>query len=165
MSIEAGVLIDLDCEPIYWHLPKNRNTVALPDSRELWDVIWENRERVLGFAHSHPGSGTPGPSYEDLTTFAAIESALGRRLCWWITSDTQFIELCWVGPKKLSYVRGPAMWEPPWMAQLRKESKYPRHADTLPEIAIPKESVFDELPKEWDAATASLMIKSDGGKS
>jgi len=124
MSIEAGVLVDLDCEPIHWHLPRDRNTGALPDSRQLWDIIWENRERVLGFAHSHPGSGLPGPSHEDVTTFAAIEAALGKRLVWWITSADNFVELCWVGPHKLAYGRGPAMYEPTWMQRLRVESEY-----------------------------------------
>ena len=124
MSIEAGVLVDLDCEPIYWHLPVARSGGALPDSRPLWDVIWENRERVLGFAHSHPGHGMPGPSYEDVTTFAAIELGLGRRLVWWITSSDNFVELCWVGPGKLDYKQGPNIYKPTWMQRLRDESEY-----------------------------------------
>lgn len=136
MSIEAGVLVDLACEPIYWHLPLDRSGGALPDSRPLWDVIWENRERLLGFAHSHPGSGIPGPSHEDVTTFAAVEAALGKRLVWWITSADSFVELCWAGPGKLDYDTG--SWPPyhQWAAcyfgqpfnaiidRLRKESNY-----------------------------------------
>jgi hypothetical protein len=124
MSIEAGVLVDLDCEPIHWHLPEGRHTGALPDSRDLWEKIWSHREQVLGFAHSHPGSGQPGPSYEDLTTFAAVESALGKRLVWWIASEDSFVELCWIGPGKLDYDEGPAMYEPEWMAELRNLSNY-----------------------------------------
>jgi hypothetical protein len=124
MTIEAGVLVDLDCEPIYWHLPENRNTVALPDSRPLWDVIWENRERISGFAHSHPGSGEPGPSYEDVTTFSAIEAALGKRLIWWIVSSDSWVELIWVGPGKLNYRNGPCIYQPLWVERLREESKY-----------------------------------------
>lgn len=124
MSIEAGVLVDLDCEPIHWHLPAGRHGGALPDSRELWDIIWANRDRLLGFAHSHPGSGTPGPSHEDLTTFAAIEAALGKRLVWWITSQDTFVELCWVGPQRLAYGRGPGLYTPMWMGRLREESEY-----------------------------------------
>lgn len=124
MSIEAGVLVNLDCEPIYWHLPEGRHVGALPDSRDLWLQIWNNRDQVLGFAHSHPGSGHPAPSYEDLTTFAAVESALGKRLVWWITSEDQFSEWCWIGPDKLDYRKGPAIYEPEWMAELRDHSKY-----------------------------------------
>lgn len=124
MSIEAGVLVDLDCEPLFWHLPVNRGGASLPDSRPLWDTIWENRDRILGFAHSHPGYGMPGPSYEDVTTFAAIEAALGKRWVWWITSADSFVELCWVGPGKLDYKQGPNLYKPMWMDRLRDESHY-----------------------------------------
>lgn len=124
MSIEAGVLLDLDCQPIFWHLPKDRTGGSLPDSRELWDQIWNNRARILGFAHTHPGSGVPGPSYEDLTTFAAIETALGKRLVWWVVSSDSFIELCWIGPDKLGYALGPAVYEPECFSRLRTESEY-----------------------------------------
>lgn len=126
MSVEAGVLVDLDCNPIYWHNPAGRTVGSLPDSRELWDVIWEHRERVLGFAHSHPGFGEPGPSYEDVTTFHAVEAALGKRLVWWITTADRFCELCWVGPGRLDYRKGPALYKPPWMEQLRRESGLPK---------------------------------------
>jgi hypothetical protein len=85
--IEAGVLLDQYGRAIYWHLPEGRSAGHLPDSRALWDVIWEHREHVAGFAHTHPGTGFPSPSAEDLTTFLAIEAALGRRLDWWILSE------------------------------------------------------------------------------
>jgi len=91
--MEAAVVVGLDWEPLYWHVPPGRSSVALPDTRDLWDVIWENRRNLLGIAHSHPGSGVPGPSHEDITTFAAIESGLGRDLRWWITSRDRLIEL------------------------------------------------------------------------
>ncbi len=83
MSLEAGVLVGLDGKPLYWHTPEDRSVGHLPNSVPLWNVIWELRDQVLGFAHSHPGQGIPGPSYEDLTTFASIEAGLGRRLKWW----------------------------------------------------------------------------------
>lgn len=89
--MEAGLVIGSDCNPIQVHIPNGRSAGHLPDSRELWDFLWTERHRVLGFAHSHPGSGTPGPSYTDLTTFAAIEVGLGRRLFWWITSSDRMI--------------------------------------------------------------------------
>lgn len=123
MSIEAGVLVDLDGQPIYWHLPPDRSTVALPDSRELWDVIWENRERVLGFAHTHPGTGMPGPSWEDLTTFEAVERALGKRLVWWILSFDQFVELFWEGPGRYDYQPRTCIYPLTWAHQLREQSK------------------------------------------
>lgn len=123
MTIEVGVLVDLDFEPIYWHQPEGSDTAALPDSRVLWEVIWQCRDRVLGFAHSHPGRGEPGPSHEDLTTFAAIESALGKRLVWWITSEDVSVELGWMGPSRLDYRKGLALYEPEWMTKLRDLSR------------------------------------------
>lgn len=86
MSIEVGVLISKSMDVIHWHLPTGRSVGELPDSRELWDVMWKNRFRLLGFAHSHPGIATPRPSTTDITTFAAIEAGLGVRLNWWILS-------------------------------------------------------------------------------
>lgn len=121
---EAGVLIDTDGRAIYWHLPHDRSMGALPDSRNLWDVIWENRDRISGYAHSHPGSGTPGPSYEDVTTFAAIEAALGCRLQWWITSSDTLVLVSWAGPEKLSYKGSTCRAEPEWVGALRDASNY-----------------------------------------
>lgn len=97
MSIETGVLVGIDLNPLHWHLPPGRHVAALPDSRELWEVIWENRNQVLGFAHSHPGSGVPGPSWTDITTFVAVEKALGRQIVWWICSDTNIVACRQIG--------------------------------------------------------------------
>lgn len=124
MSIETGVLVDLDGEPIFWHQPQGRNVGYLPDSRELWDVIWENREAISGFAHSHPGSGVPGPSEEDVTTFAAVEAALGRRLTWWITSADHVIALAWQGPDRLGYQQVTIGERLIWLEELRECSDY-----------------------------------------
>jgi len=119
--IEAGVVV-VTGNPVYWHLPPNRTGGSLPDSRALWDVLWNLRkEEGLGFAHSHPGSGTPGPSWTDLTTFSSIERGLGRRLNWWITSSNRVIHLSWMGPEELDYV--PVTIEQPmWADELRRLS-------------------------------------------
>lgn len=101
--MEVGVVIALDGSALHWHMPPGRSSVALPDSPDLWDVIWENRNNLLGIAHSHPGNGVPGPSWEDITTFASIEAGLGRRLRWWITSGDRFAEFYWTGPEKYDY--------------------------------------------------------------
>lgn len=126
MSIETGVLINKYGEPIHWHLPPGRNVGYLPDSRDLWEVIWENRDNLLGFAHSHPGSGETGPSWEDITTFSAVERALGCRLTWWITSFDQLALVVWKGPDKHDYevVQIPQVLErthlwPTWLERLR----------------------------------------------
>jgi hypothetical protein len=121
--IEAGVLVDRDEEPLYWHLPPGRSAGSLPDSRELWDAIWANREQIMGFAHSHPGSGMPWPSDEDLTTFSAIDLALGRRLSWWITSSDRVVIVMWSGPDAYDYDIEPLDYEPGWVAELRRLSK------------------------------------------
>jgi hypothetical protein len=60
----------------------------------------------------------------DLTTFSAVEAALGRRLVWWIISEDSFAEFGWVGPGKLDYGAGPAMFQPEWVGRLREESRY-----------------------------------------
>jgi len=119
---EVGVVIAKDGTVLHWHLPPDRTEVSLPDSRSLWDILWEHRSQIAGFAHSHPGRGIPGPSHTDITTFAAIESALGARLQWWITSEDQLLELRWVGPHPHTYVGHevqPHVLECSWIQQLR----------------------------------------------
>lgn len=120
--IEAGVVV-VAGDPVHWHLPVGRSGGSLPDSRQLWDVLWDlRREEFLGFAHSHPGSGVPGPSWTDITTFAAVELGLGRRLDWWITSSDHVILLGWHGPDKHEY-KGHLVGEPPWAPLLREHSQ------------------------------------------
>lgn len=120
--IECGVVIDKNGGLIHTHQPPGRTAGNIPDTRSLWDVFWEHRENILGFAHSHPGSGVPGPSHTDVTTFAAIEAALGKRIYWWITSSDAFIRLEWVGPEKLDYKVIPQQWDrQPWWAHYLRE--------------------------------------------
>lgn len=121
--MEAGAVIGSDGSVAFWHTPNDRHGGALPDSRQLWDVLWENRTTIQGFAHSHPGGGVPGPSYEDVTTFAAVEAALGRRLSWWITSSDHTSVVRWCGPDKLSYSGSQVLPEPSWTERLRELSE------------------------------------------
>lgn len=166
MSIEAGVLVDLEGKTLFWHLPMDRSGGYLPDSRDLWTVIWENRANILGFAHSHPGSGETGPSMEDLTTFAAIEAALGRRLVWWITSADQLIELHWAGPEKLAYWQGPSVSDPEWLPELRKHSYYDhrmirRWTATVPMVDMAVTAAEDaEIHKRLDALAPNKETQS-----
>lgn len=113
----AGVSV-----PIYWHKPEGRTGGSIPDSTKLWDILWENRKTILGVAHSHPGSGLPGPSYTDVTTFAPLEAALGVRLDWWITSSTHLVVCRWVGPDRLHYGVEIVKEEPEWAQSLRDMS-------------------------------------------
>lgn len=125
--MEVGVVIDKEGQPIFWHEPAGRSVASLPDSHDLWTFIWQNRERVGGFAHSHPGSGVPGPSHEDVTTFAAIEAALGRRLNWWITSRNGLVLVHHLGmdAERLAYGCSELPWlehRLVWLQELRDRS-------------------------------------------
>jgi hypothetical protein len=123
--IEAGAVISRAGSVLFWHLPEGRTAGSLPDSRTLWQVLWDafKADTLLGFAHSHPGSGVPGPSYSDVTTFAAVEAALGKRLEWWITSSDHVVVLRWGGPDKLSYSPAIVTEAPSWVAELRRLSE------------------------------------------
>lgn len=101
--MEAGLVFDFHGGLIHWHLPADRSEGALPDSRPLWDVLWESREIIGGVAHTHPWNGVPTPSHTDVTTFAAVEKGLGRRLVWPIVTFTDVIYLTWVGPGEHVY--------------------------------------------------------------
>lgn len=101
--MEAAVVLGWDWRPIHFHTPAGRTGGSLPDSHDLWSVIWENRRRVLGVAHSHPGSGMPAPSHEDVTTFSAVERGLGVRLIWPIVTLDSARAFVWQGPGPLAY--------------------------------------------------------------
>lgn len=125
MSLEAAVVVGLLGHGIHWHLPRGRTAVSLPDDRTLWSVIWQRRHEIKGIAHSHPGRGLPQPSHTDVTTFRAIEKALGRRLTWWIISEDTVAVCRWTRRSRSE----PGTWiaeaDPTphtWLAELRKLS-------------------------------------------
>ena len=128
--IEAGVIISTNGEPLYWHEPRH-SSGALPDSRALWDHIWKAHQDgwLAGFAHSHPGSGVPGPSDTDISTFVAIEQAIGRPLSWWITSADRLVvinrSMMDSVPGRVIYAVSEVMVErePFWVAELRRRSE------------------------------------------
>lgn len=121
--MEAGVLLDIDGHPIHWHVPGDRSSVALPDSRVLWEIIWFNRARVGGFAHTHPGKGIPGPSYTDVTTFSAVELGLGKELIWPILTDDEAVLCRKRDGDTYSYSVMPCRINAPWVELLRKLSR------------------------------------------
>jgi hypothetical protein len=55
----------------------SRSPSALPDSRARWEAIWARRDDLVEIAHSHP-LGPASFSDEDVTTMAALDSALGK---------------------------------------------------------------------------------------
>jgi hypothetical protein len=103
MSLEAAVVLSPSGEVLHWHFPPGRTVAGLPDSSDLWIVLWRERARLGGVAHTHPGRGIPSPSHEDVTTFAACEAALGSRLDWWIATEDSLVLYRWVGPGRLDY--------------------------------------------------------------
>ena len=117
--IEVAVVIDLKGAPIYWHLPEGRTGGSIPDSRNLWQILWENRDKISAVAHSHPGRGNPGPSVTDITTFTAIEAALGKRFVWYICSEDGF---SYSHAKGNGYLTLPYYHEPAWLPELRRLS-------------------------------------------
>lgn len=123
--MEAAVVIDLDWQPIYYHTPLARTGGSLPDSHDLWEILWTNRHRLLGVAHSHPGGGIPGPSHTDVTTFAAVEAGLGVRLVWPIITVDAMRAFIWQGPDRLVYEEGAVItlrMAESWVAELLKLS-------------------------------------------
>lgn len=128
MSMEAALVIGLHDEILYEHLPPGRNSAALPDSRDLWEVIWENRARLQGIAHSHPGRGECFPSKTDATTFDAVEAGLGKSLTWWICTREACREMCHsprvsrrTGEESLCWRSGKSV-APSWLPRLRELS-------------------------------------------
>lgn len=64
--------------------------VALPDTRARWEQIWRRRHAIVEIAHTHPLGGLHF-SDEDLTTMAALDAALGRRLRYAVVTPTAML--------------------------------------------------------------------------
>jgi hypothetical protein len=82
---------------IIWWPSSKGNAGSIPDSRHLWDVLWESRAILGGVAHTHPWDGPGSPSGTDLTTFAALERGLGMLLTWPIVTMTHVDYYVWSG--------------------------------------------------------------------
>jgi hypothetical protein len=104
---EAALVFDSRGHTIAWHQPPESTSTLIPDSRELWDVLWKHRASLGGVAHLHPWDGPPEPSSTDVSTFRAIESALGRLLLWPIATLNEVSFLGW-NPITQQYVPCPS---------------------------------------------------------
>lgn len=100
---EVALVFDNAGRAIYWHEPRGATAGSLPDDRALWEALWAHREELAGVAHTHPGSGIPAPSHTDVTTWAAVEAALGKRLVWPVVTIDASAWFGWHGPKSLDY--------------------------------------------------------------
>jgi hypothetical protein len=106
--IETALVFDLDGKTIHWHEPNDRSMTHIGDTRDLWDVLWENRARLGGVAHTHPWNGRAVPSETDLTTFDVDERGLGKKLLWPVVTfnDVTYIaRLGRIGDPNSSWVR------------------------------------------------------------
>jgi len=88
---------------------------ALPDSRRRWEAIWRHREELGVLAHSHP-NGPLAFSKEDETTMSALESALGRELCFAVVAPDGVLEKRGTRVMRLES-------EPAWATELRIASR------------------------------------------
>jgi len=107
--METALVFDREGDTLHWHEPLGRSGGSLPDSRDLWEVLWEHRSkggtgRLAGVAHTHPWKGQAWASGTDLTTFRAVELGLGELLLWPIVTFTDVLYLCW-NPVTEEYVR------------------------------------------------------------
>ena len=91
--IEMAMVFTKEGKMIY--LQPGSSAGSVSDSRQLWDEIWENRDIVGGVAHTHPWTGMTQPSSTDVTTFAAVEAGLGKRLIWPIVTFTHVNYFGW----------------------------------------------------------------------
>lgn len=103
MYLETAIVFGVFGNTIYTHLPPGRSTGYIPDSNALWNFLWSYRDIVRGVAHLHPWEGEAHPSHEDVTTFSAIERALGKQFTWPIATFDDSKYFRWVGPGKLDY--------------------------------------------------------------
>lgn len=116
---EVCFLIGKDDE-VLWS-DASRSPVALPDSRERWEAIWSRREAIVEIAHTHPLGGAAF-SNEDLTTMEALDSALGRKLVYSVVTPTKMLRRT---PNDEGFTDALVEDEPPWTADIRRESNIP----------------------------------------
>lgn len=130
--IEVAMVFTKEGKMIYLQPGSSAGSVA--DSCRLWDEIWENRKIVGGVAHTHPWTGTTHPSYEDVTTFRAIEAGLGELLLWPIITFTHVNYFSWHDQGELD-LYGNAVSEADYFrvmdVDFRDESHWHRLINTL----------------------------------
>ena len=114
---EVCFLLDRD-GGVLW-ADASASPAALPDSRARWQAIWRHRNVVDLIAHSHP-AGPAAFSAEDVSTMAAIDAGLGRRLRYAV-----------VAPAVTITRDGILVPEPTWVRLLRLASSGPSRSGPL----------------------------------
>lgn len=117
--VETGLVVGHNDKPLWWHAPNDASSGLLPDSRALWEFFSSNWKDIKGFAHTHP-EGCEGPSWTDITTFAAIELGLDLRFEWWIVTEKTVL-VTWKGPGRHDYSCD-EIEETLWAQELRNKS-------------------------------------------
>ncbi|HEU0031140.1 MAG TPA: Mov34/MPN/PAD-1 family protein [Kofleriaceae bacterium] len=97
------------------HADASSSPAALPDSRARWEAIWRHRDELDAIVHSHP-VGPAVFSDEDLSTMAAIDSALGRPVRYCVVAPR--VTITRVGDGAIETMNP----EPWWSALLRLAS-------------------------------------------
>lgn len=105
---------------------RSGGVASIGDDSSWWDKIWNRMDDFAGTAHSHP-SGMTLPSWTDLTTWQAYETALAESYAWYIVTDVGVYAytLDDVRNEKLAYT---AKWleEDPWWVPMIRELSYGR---------------------------------------
>ena len=130
MTLEAAALISADEQTVLcWHLPVGRTSASVPGDAalgpdDLLVLLVRHRPYMAGTAHSHPGGGVPGPSWTDITTYAAVEKYFRCRFKHWIASMDRMVVVTWSGPDRYDYTVTVVDEdkEPAWSAELRHKS-------------------------------------------
>lgn len=123
--IETGVVLDKNGEVLFWHEPAGRTAGSIPDDPDLWTRIWNARDVIGGHAHTHPWEGQALPSQEDLSTYHAIERALGRSLKWYVVTMNDVARvIIETHPTYKGFIGWTAFMvdTPAWVPQLRAKS-------------------------------------------
>jgi proteasome lid subunit RPN8/RPN11 len=111
MLVEVCFLIGHD-DTVLWS-DRSTSATAMPDSALRWQAIWRHREQLAIIAHTHP-TGRTEFSAEDLSTFAAIDAALGRPLRYAVVTRHAVIY------REPGGHRATGGDEPSWVALLRQ---------------------------------------------
>jgi hypothetical protein len=93
MPREVALVFDKDGKTIAFH--GGQSAGSIEDSPDLWTILWENRKRLGGVAHTHPWDGDAWFSQTDVTTFRAIDNALGKNLLWPVVTFTNVTFFQW----------------------------------------------------------------------
>lgn len=96
------------------------SAVRIPDSRDRWELIWRERDRLVEIAHSHP-VGPLAFSEEDETTMSALATALGRTIMFSVVTQTAMIRRTVEADGALGPVTLVTQ-EPAWASDLRRAS-------------------------------------------